>query len=43
MRFAHTNIATKFAVTEGARIWIFWVLMIMLTAEALWILAPVIN
>jgi uncharacterized membrane protein YfcA len=36
-------LAAKFAVTEGARVWIFRVLMIMLAAEALWILISVIQ
>ena len=36
-------IAAKFAVTEGARAWIFRLLMIMLAAEGLWILMSVIH
>ena len=36
-------IAAKFAVTEGARVWIFRLLMIMLTGEALWILFSVMK
>ena len=36
-------IAAKFAVTEGARVWIFRLLMIMLTAEGLWILVSLIH
>ena len=31
-------LAARFAVTEGARVWIFRLLMIMLTGEALWLL-----
>jgi uncharacterized membrane protein YfcA len=34
-------IAAKFAVTEGARVWIFRLLIIMLTGEVLWILLSV--
>jgi len=36
-------IAAKYAVTEGARVWIFRLLMIMLTGEALWILLSVMQ
>ncbi|NOQ20209.1 MAG: TSUP family transporter [Desulfobacterales bacterium] len=36
-------ITAKFAVTEGARVWIFRLLMIMLAAEVLWILLSVMQ
>ncbi|MDX2496494.1 MAG: hypothetical protein QNL11_01175 [Desulfobacterales bacterium] len=36
-------IAAKFAVTEGARVWIFRLLMIMLAAEVLWILLSLMQ
>jgi uncharacterized membrane protein YfcA len=36
-------IAAKFAVTEGARVWIFRLLMIMLAGEVLWILFSVMK
>ena len=36
-------ITAKLAVTEGARVWIFRLLMIMLAAEVLWILLSVMQ
>jgi uncharacterized membrane protein YfcA len=36
-------LAARFAVTEGSRVWIFRLLMIMLVGEVLWILLSVMQ